>query len=469
MQVLQQPSLRRNRALVATIALSFLLLLGSAGLTFHVSRRGVEADALVVHTMEVQRALTATLLTLGGAESGLRGFLLTGNEAFFSPHREAAEMLPGQLTRLRAMVADHPAQLANVDEFAPLIEQRLAAIDAALTAHTGGRRADAIAALRRSGLPTLNDIRGRIEAATDLEQKLLVERQIAAAALRDRFANAVVVMLIACGVLALFALISVRRYVATVYESRLRLALQNAQLEERVKARTEELAKAAEEANRERARAESLLTDVNHRVGNNLALVSSFLTMQQRAVKNPEAARALDAARMRVQAIASAHRKLRLGTDFATVKVNEVLGAVLEDISAGLPPGDLIRIQCQVEPMEINARDAVSLGVLTSELVMNAVKHAFAPGETGEVSVLLAQGTDSVPVLEVADDGAGWNDPHSTEAGGLGAKIIDLVARQFGGRPERSTRFHDSAGEQGGRPGTRIRVNLTKLQITPAT
>jgi two-component sensor histidine kinase len=118
--------------------------------------------------------------------------------------------------------------------------------------------------------------------------------------------------------------------------------------------------------------------------------------------------------------------------------------------------------------LEINARDAVSLGVLTSELVMNAVKHAFAPGEKGEVSVLLANGADSVAVLEVSDDGMGWHDnKHSQETGGLGAKIIDMVARQFGGHPERSARFHEGAAAQG-RPGTRIRVNLAKLQIMPA-
>lgn len=468
MQVLQAPSLRQNRALVVTLALSFLLLLCSAGLTFHVSRQGVAADALVVHTMEVQRALNSTLSTLGGAESGLRGFLLTSNEAFLIPHQEAAERLPRQLASLRELVADNPAQVASVEVFAPLIEQRLAAIDVALAEHRAGHREEAIAALQSSGLPTLNDIRSRIESATQLEQTLLIERQDAAADLRDRFTGAVVVMLIACGILAVFALVSVRRYVSAVHESRLRLASHNVELEERVKARTEELAKVAEEANRERARAESLLTDVNHRVGNNLALVSSFLTMQQRAVKNPDAVRALNAARMRVQAIASAHRKLRLGADFATVKVNEVLGAVLEDISAGLPPGDLIRIQCQVEPLEINARDAVSLGVLTSELVMNAVKHAFAPGEPGEVSVVLAHGSNSVPVLEVADDGVGWHDKHLQETGGLGAKIIDMVARQFGGRPERSARFNDDAAP-GQRPGTRIRVSLTKLQIMHVT
>lgn len=469
MQVLQAQSLRQNRALLATVVLSFLMLLGSAGLTFHVSRQGIEADELVVHTLKVQRALNATLLTLGGAESGLRGFLLTGDRAFLGPHQEAGEALPRHLASLRRLVADNPAQLANVEAMMPLVEQRLAGIDMALAAAREGRREDAIASLQHSGLPTLNEIRSRIEVMDRLEEALLADRHAAVTELRGRFVTTVIVLLVACGVLALFALISVRRYVKAVDESRLRLGSHNADLEQRVQARTEELAKSAEEANRERARAESLLTDVNHRVGNNLALVSSFLTMQQRAVRNPDAARALSAAQARVQAIASAHRKLRLGADFATVKVNEVLGAVLEDISAGLPPGDLIRIHCRVEPLEINARDAVSLGVLTSELVMNAVKHAFAPGDSGEVNVILGQGADAIPILEVSDDGVGWHDKHSQETGGLGARIIDMVARQFGGRPERCGRFQEDAVAAGRRPGTRIRVSLAKLQVMAAT
>lgn len=465
MQVLQEQSLRQNRALLATVVLSFVMLMGSAAVTFHISRQGIHADDLVVYTLEVQQALNATLLTLGGAESGLRGFLLTGNDGFLKPHREAGEALPRQIAELRALLADDPVQRAKAEALAPLIEQRLASIEQALTAQREGRREEVVGALQRSGLPTLNEIRSRIEAMSRFEEEQLRIHQRAAAALRERFITAVVVLLIACGTLAVSGLISVRRYVATVRESRLRLASQNAELEERVRTRTQELAQLAGEANRERARAESLLTDVNHRVGNNLALVSSFLTMQQRAVKNPDAARALGAARARVQAIASAHRKLRLGADFASVKANEVLGAVLEDIGAGLPPGDLIRIHCQVEPLEINARDAVSLGVLTSELVMNAVKHAFAPGESGEVSVLLRRGADAVAILEVSDDGVGWHDKHSQETGGLGAKIIEVVARQFGGRPERSVRLHPGAAPEGRRPGTRIRVSLAKLQI----
>ncbi|HVF17216.1 MAG TPA: sensor histidine kinase, partial [Steroidobacteraceae bacterium] len=262
----------------------------------------------------------------------------------------------------------------------------------------------------------------------------------------------------------LFALISVRRYLATVESSRASLSDQNRVLEERVHKRTIELEKAAELANRERTRAEALLTDVNHRVGNNLALVSSFLTMQLRAVRHPEAAKALDAARGRVQAIASAHRKLRLGADFATVRANEVLAAVIEDISAGLPPGDLIKINYDVEALEINARDAVSLGVLTSELVMNAVKHAFGAGEPGLVNVRFAKSGTAAPFIEVADNGMGWHEKQKHEGSSLGSKIIDMVARQFGGRPER-TPAHE--GER--RPGTRIRIELSKLQLVQPT
>ena len=465
MQVLQDSSLRQNRALFATLVASFLMLLISAGLTFHISRQSVAADELVVHTLEVQQALGRTLLILGGAESGLRGFLLTGNEAFLRPHREAGDTLPGQLALVKNLVSNDPEQRANVAALAPLIQERLASIDAAVKAQREGRREDAIATLERSGLPVLNEIRSRIETMSRIEGEGLNTRHHTVVALRERFIHAVVVLLVACGVLAVFALISVRRYLAAVHESRSRLASHNAELEERVRNRTEELARAADEAHRERTRAEALLTDVNHRVGNNLALVSSFLTMQQRAVKNPDAARALTAARARVQAIASAHRKLRLGADFATVKVNEVLGAVLDDIGAGLPPGDLIRIHTRFEPLEINARDAVSLGVLTSELVMNAIKHAFSHGNGGEVSVTLERGADSVPVLEVADDGVGWHETHTPESGGLGAKIIDMVARQFGGRPERSARLQPGVAAQGRGPGTRIRVSLSKLQV----
>jgi two-component sensor histidine kinase/CHASE3 domain sensor protein len=460
MQDLHETPLRRQRALVATIALSFVMLLASALLVFKLSRAAEQADRLVLQTLEVKESIAAinTIMTRG--ESSQRGYLITGDAVMLEPYRAARKRLPSALADLRTRVADNPPQVTRVDELAALIDRRLATMEETLASKRAGAIEVIATVVRDRGEPLMNDFRAQIYALDRVANDLLVERQQSVAATRTRFFQAVAAMLISCGVLALFALTSVRRYLLTLESSRAVLRDQNRLLEEHVHERTLELEEAAAVADRERTRAESLLTDVNHRVGNNLALVSSFLTMQLRAVKHPEAARALDAARARVQAIASAHRKLRLGADFATVRANEVLAAVIEDISAGLPPGGLIKISYDVAPLEINARDAVSLGVLTSELVMNAVKHAFDAGEAGQVNVKFARAGTAAPFIEVTDDGVGWNEKQSQEGGSLGGRIIDMVARQFGGAADRAPLRDEER-----RPGTRIRIELSKLQL----
>jgi two-component sensor histidine kinase len=460
MQDLQAKSLRDSRALVATVVLSFVLLLAAAVLTLRVSWEADEADALVVHTLEVKQGIAELETALASAESGQRGYLITKEDNFLRPYYAASESVPRLVGQLRKLVADNPGQMAGLNSVTALIAERMDTIGQTLALSRQRRSEEAAQIVRTRGSHLMNDIRTKLNELDAAESRLLSERRQAVAAIRNEFVTAIATMLLASALLTVFSLIGMRRYVATVDDSRRRLAAYNTELEAKVAERTAELASAAEIATRERNRAEALLTDVNHRVGNNLALVSSFLTMQQRTVKSPEAARALNAARARVQAIASAHRKLRLGEDFASVKANEVLGAVLDDICAGLPPGELIKVNYQVAPLEINARDAVSLGVLTSELVMNAVKHAFSPGESGEISVIFYRDETNVPYLEVTDDGVGWHEKHTQDSTGLGAKIIDMVARQFGGTPQRSARRHDSP-----RPGTRVRIDLGKLQL----
>ena len=460
MQHLQPRPLRTHRGLVATVALSFAFLLASAAIVWTVARSAAEADRLVLHTLEAKQRINAILTLVTAAESAQRGYLLTRDAELLAPYTAAQTSIPRELPALRQLVSDNPSQLTRVDELAATVASRFAAMEDTLQLLNQNRPEEAARVVRERGRLLMAVFRDQISSLDEAEDQLLVERQQRVGASRDRFFQAVTAMLISCGALALFALVSIRRYVATLESSRAFLGDQNRLLEERVKARTIEIEHAADLAMRERNRAESLLTDVNHRVGNNLALVSSFLTMQQRAVRHPEAARALDAARTRVQAIASAHRKLRLGADFATVRANEVLNAVVEDISAGLPPGDAIKINCDVAPLEINARDAVSLGVLTSELVMNAVKHAFGAGQSGFVNVRFAKPEAAAPFIEVVDNGVGMHDKQKQETGSLGGKIIDMVSRQFGGQPERAAYQDDDH-----RPGTRIRIELNKLQL----
>lgn len=460
MQDLQDKSLRTSRTLIGSVLLSFILMVAAAVLTLRISKQADEADAWVVHTLEVKQKIAQLTGALASAESGQRGYLITGDKSFLEPYRLASESVPSLLEKLRELVVDNTTQQEMLDAVTPLILEKITIIGRILELVGQGEHARATQIVRTSGTHMMKDIREQMAGLDAGESTLLATRRSTVAMLRRQFAIAVAAMLLASVCLTGLSMFGVRRHIALVEASRQRLATINSELEERVAQRTLDLAQAAEVATRERNRAEALLTDVNHRVGNNLALVSSFLTMQQRNTKNPEAARALNAARARVQAVASAHRKLRLGEDFASVKANEVLGAVLEDICAGLPPGEFIKVNCRIAPLQISARDAVSLGVLTSELVMNAVKHAFTPGERGEINVVFADGGASAPYLEVTDDGVGWHEKYTQESTGLGAKIISMVARQFGGAPQRGPLRQD-----GVRPGTAIRIDLARIQV----
>ena len=468
MQDLDKKSARISQALMITVLLCFATLVVSTVILIGISRTAVRTDEWIAHTLEVKETLDTLLASVTAAETGQRGYLITGQEPMLVPYLEARESTATLLETLREQLVDNPIQVQRLQLLEPLVTDRMAAIQETIDlARQSQDRERIVGIITTRGAPAMERIREIISAMDVSETKLLIERRTEARVIREQFIKSVSGIVIVAGVFAVFALLSVRAYLRGLSESRRRIAAYQAELEARVTERTAELSRTAELAQRERSRAETLLTDVNHRVGNHLALVSSFLTLQQRAVTNPEAARALGAARARVQAVASSHRKLRLGADFATVKANEVLGAVLDDIHAGLPSDGRIRIQYDLLPLEIHARDAVSLGVLTSELVMNAIKHGFTGGESGEVRVTFATQGEGQPYLEVTDDGVGYDsknnighDPQPTAGGeGLGVRIVEMLARQFGGETARAHL------REGARPGTRIRVELRRLEL----
>src|SRR5690606_34806892 len=147
------------------------------------------------------------------------------------------------------------------------------------------------------------------------------------------------------------------------------LLSQNEALEAEVQERTRAIDEARAHAEHERERVEALLQDANHRIGNSLATVSSLLALQLMRTKSSEVKAALEAARMRVHAVASAHRRLRLGADMESTETSEFLEAVVEDIMQTQTVTDRVTITSEIEDIEIGARDATTLGILVGELV----------------------------------------------------------------------------------------------------
>ncbi|MRD46609.1 hypothetical protein GHT07_04930 [Caenimonas koreensis DSM 17982] len=219
----------------------------------------------------------------------------------------------------------------------------------------------------------------------------------------------------------------------------------NLTLEERVKARTTDLAMARE-------RAEVLLAEVNHRVANSLQLVAVLVGMQMRSVTDTAAKEALRETQSRINAISLIHKSLYTSGDVTNVALDDYLGAMLSNLETAMnKAGHTAILKCYLEPISLSTDASVSLGVAVQELVTNAFKYAYPEDNPGEVRVRLKRLEGGKAELTVEDDGVGIA-PNAAHAGtGLGSKIIRTMASALQTHVEYINRA----------PGTAARLVLT--------
>lgn len=174
-----------------------------------------------------------------------------------------------------------------------------------------------------------------------------------------------------------------------------------------------------------------LLREMNHRVGNSLQIIMSLLHLQAGATENAEVQDALSNARGRVAAVAQVHRRLYTSDQVSTVAMEQYLGALLEDLQISAQHGEVgIELTLALDPLEIDPDRAVALGVIVTELVINASKYAY-PGGKGPVHVALETRGDQI-VMWVEDAGVGLPAGGTALSTGLGNRIVRAMAAKLG-------------------------------------
>lgn len=426
---------RTARRLTVWLSLSLVCLAAIAALLL---MQGIDRQLSdITKTYAVRNAARELSHALSQAEASQRGYLLTADPHFLTPYREAITGLDRRVAALLEMTADDPAQGARVTSIIGDISNKLAEMNRTVELVTTRRNEEA-QTLTETGMGArlMAELSETLEDFIAEEDAKLATRNSAIDQTRTGLVIALIAALAAAAILAYSLLSRTQRQVRVLAQRQRGLLTQNEALEAEVAERTRDIEEARAHAERERQRVEALLQDTNHRIGNSLATVSSLLALQMMRSKSDDVRTALEAARLRVHAVASAHRRLRLGDDLETASADEFLLAVIEDIAETQVNEDRVKIVSDLAPIEVGARDATTLGILVGELVTNALKYAF-PGElTGTITVTLGRDGNGIPMLRVKDTGVGLPPDQGNGESGLGSVIVRQLAEQFGGTPE---------------------------------
>ncbi len=191
----------------------------------------------------------------------------------------------------------------------------------------------------------------------------------------------------------------------------------------------------------------ALLHEVDHRVKNNLQVISSLVLLKARRTRDAACREALNSMAERIGALATVHRLLYSVGDVNRFNLRDFAADFGADLAAGLDP-DRIRLTIDVDAIAVSASRAAPLALLVHELATNAVRHAFPGERRGRVAIVARRRADAM-TLEVSDDGVGLG-PHDANPEGFGRALVGMVVRQLRG----SLAWEDLA------PGTRARLVL---------
>jgi signal transduction histidine kinase len=461
-----------NRALVRSIV---GLVLGTIALTIVIAfalfageETRMRAGALS-RAQETRIAASALLRTLVDAETGQRGYLLTGNRTYLEPYQQARGGAPGAVKRLeRDLAAENlPADLHQLSDET---SRKLSELQTTISFAEGGNSAAALQLVQSNlGKQVMDDIRGRLQQISDAADQRTgrLTDDLAFSALMMRYVTATGAVLAL--IMGIASIVTVRGYLDELRTTQRDLEIFNLTLEQRVAARTLALTRANEEIQR-------FAYIVSHDLRAPLVNVMGFTSelehglsvanrdapkLAGKAWEGPEGRELREAVTHdmpeAIDFIRSSTRRmdglinaiLKLSREGARVLAPERidLGALFDQTVAAI--GHQIqdrRVEVLIhKPMPVVHTDRLALEQIIANLVDNAIKY-LSPSRPGRVAAR-AYEQDGQVVIEVQDNGRGVA-PHDLQrifelfrrAGaqdqpgeGIGLAHVRALARRLGG------------------------------------
>lgn len=181
----------------------------------------------------------------------------------------------------------------------------------------------------------------------------------------------------------------------------------------------------------------ALLHEVDHRVKNNLQLISALLLLQTRQAKEPAVKHALKSVLERLNAVATVHRRLFQAEDVQRFDIAAFIRDLVSDAVGASGRTDIV-VRLNLERIDLPASKAAPLALVINELLWNALHHAFPDGREGCIDIVTAREGHNVRI-EIADDGVGMTSGGDEPAPCFGLNIVRLLGQQLRARIDTET------------------------------
>lgn len=180
----------------------------------------------------------------------------------------------------------------------------------------------------------------------------------------------------------------------------------------------------------------TLMKELHHRVKNNLAIVSSLLSMQSSRLEDKSAAKAVKEGQMRVQAMSMIHQRLYKDEDVSTVNIKDYFTELAESLmqAYGYSP-DEFDLKIEVENPVLDVDVAIPLGLIVNELITNSFKYAYKDTQFPALYVYFKNDGDIT--LKIQDNGVGIDEELvGRKSNSFGQKLIKGLSKQLKGEYE---------------------------------
>jgi chemotaxis protein methyltransferase CheR len=179
-----------------------------------------------------------------------------------------------------------------------------------------------------------------------------------------------------------------------------------------------------------------LLQEIQHRVANSLQIIASILLLKARAVTSEETRHHLQDAHQRVMSVAEIQRHLHPALNADEIDVDSYLSKLCASLAGSMvAENQQIAVKVMANKGSVRSDKAVSIGLIVTELVINAIKYAFPVGRPDAQILVTYEIDDQDWKLIVSDNGIGKNVADAAEVtSGLGTAIIEALVRQLDAR-----------------------------------